>query len=218
MNQNLDKALKLYQIAASLDHSLSLNNIGVLMEYGKGIDINTVQAAQCYKRAADLGNSFAMNNLGSLYHYGKGVPKDYAMAFKYYHLSASQGNKVGCANLGLLYELGNGVKKDINNAIRWYLKAAEKPDPNSLACNNLGKLYFDGKEISEDFVKAKSFLEDAMSSGSIVAINNYGLLQEKKGEIDEAIKTFRIASGKGYQVAHFHLNRLLKEKDEIIDK
>jgi TPR repeat protein len=79
--QNFSKALEYYEKTTSYIHYAKLG-IGLLYEYGDGIDQDYDAAIDCYKESYDGGNPFASYHLGLMYFNGKGVVQNYRKAFE----------------------------------------------------------------------------------------------------------------------------------------
>ena len=62
-----------------------MTNIGVMYEYGYGVDKDPKRAVEYYQKAADMGNAAGQANLASMYRDGNGVQKDYAKAAYWYN-------------------------------------------------------------------------------------------------------------------------------------
>ena len=69
-----------YHKAADQNDSGAMNNLGVMVEEGRGVPKDEAQALSWYRKAADLGNREAMSNIGNFYYSGKIVGQDYAEA------------------------------------------------------------------------------------------------------------------------------------------
>lgn len=95
VKQDVMEALKIYRRVAEMDAKIfgqttklkrnvgvagSQHAIGLLYEYGIGVEKNYKEAAVWYKRAMENGVGQAANNLGILYSRGQGVPLDEKMA------------------------------------------------------------------------------------------------------------------------------------------
>src|SRR5712692_125360 len=77
--------------------------LGLAYEFGKGVGVDPVQAAQWYRKAADQGYAGAQFNLGVAYANGTGIAKDLAQAAQWYRKAANNGDVAAQFNLGLMY-------------------------------------------------------------------------------------------------------------------
>jgi TPR repeat protein len=99
-SQNYTEAIKWYEIAAEINNSDAMNNLGLMYQSAKGMsqaDFST--AAKWFTRSAELGNPSAMNNLGSLYNTGKGVQQSKKTAMDWFKKACDAGSQTGCDNV-----------------------------------------------------------------------------------------------------------------------
>jgi len=126
--------------------------------YGK-VQQDYDKARQCYKKAAALGSREAIFNLGCLYYNGNGVPINHVRAKKYFEelvQSNWQLDEFYNANtyyIGKIYYItGNYMK-----AKEYFEKAIQLPNP--YARYWLGYMYYFGKGITPDYIKARKYFE-----------------------------------------------------------
>jgi TPR repeat protein len=137
------KALQWYQKVRGLNKSFALRGIGLLYEYGDGVEQDDEKAVAFYKDAVNARNNGACYNLGLMYYYGKGVEQDYSKAFEWLtqavkrkpnsdgthifvqdsvnhkkYVLAKEDLGYGKAHhfLGIMYENGFGIPKDSDQA------------------------------------------------------------------------------------------------------
>ncbi|WP_276318394.1 tetratricopeptide repeat protein [Helicobacter pylori] len=89
--QDFSKARKYFEKACGLNNGRGCNGLGVLYEYGQGVEKDLTKAAQFYSKACELNNGSGCSLLGLLYEYGQGVEKDLTKAAQY----ASKACKLG---------------------------------------------------------------------------------------------------------------------------
>jgi TPR repeat protein len=132
--KNTGKCLSLAQKGTELKYSGSMNMLGILYNYGIGVDKDEKKAANIYEEAAELGNPAASANIAYMYMNGIGRTADYRKAFKHAKLAAENGIPRGQFFLGGFYmnEL-NGkpayntiVEKNPQKAFECYLAAANR--------------------------------------------------------------------------------------------
>ena len=128
---NYTNAVALYQKAAGDGDTKAQYTLGIMYEYGRGVQQDLKEAMKLYLEAARKGNASAQNNLGCLYYSGKGTPRNYSKAYEWFMIAVNNTNKgsrnesiVWC-NLGNLYLKGLGVKRDYVKAVDCYIKAAD---------------------------------------------------------------------------------------------
>jgi TPR repeat protein len=118
--QNWEKALYWYGLAAREDHPAALVNLGVMHHRGLGVPRNDAEAERLWREAADDGSNPGRSNLGALY-IEQGRNAD---ALKLFREAARRGHPAAQFNLGELYEKGIGVDQDDAKAFGWYSVAA----------------------------------------------------------------------------------------------
>jgi len=126
--------------------------------YGR-VQQNYDKARQCYKKAAALGSREAIFNLGCLYYNGHGVPVNHVKANKYFEevvQSHYESDEIYYATkyyIGKIYYItGNYIK-----AKEYFEKATQLPNP--YARYWLGYMYYFGKGIAPDYIKARQYFE-----------------------------------------------------------
>lgn len=115
---------------------------------------------ECYERAnmyfrssANSGNTEAMIALGNAYSSGLGVSKDYPKALTWYKKAQENGNARAKTYIDILYKYHVAeLTPDAKDAIQTYEKQAE--DGNIDAMSSIGNVYFFGKKVDKDYVKA----------------------------------------------------------------
>lgn len=217
---NYTQAIHWYKLAANRNNRDAYHSLGVLYDFGKGVEQDYVQAFKYYQLAADLGEPTSQANLGFMYEAGKGVLADNDMALKYYKKSAEQNDAQGLNNLATFYFNGTLVKQDRSKAISLYKRAAELS--NSFALNNLGKAYRDGIGVEVDREIALSYFEKAAELDSLYAIEAAGIMYHQgvvnQANPSKAIKYLTRTSKEGYEVSSYYLGELFHtQKDPIRD-
>lgn len=98
--------------------------IGVMFEYGHGVEANIQEALRWYRGAAEQGLPQAQNSIGFMYSLGLGVSRNEALAAMWLRRAAIQGHSGAQTNLGILYTTGRGVPRDEDEAVHWFRSAA----------------------------------------------------------------------------------------------
>jgi TPR repeat protein len=99
--------------------------IGLMYEFGRGVEPNLAEAIAHYRRAAKAGLAQAQNSLGFLYSLGQGIERDHEQACKWLSRAAMQGHTGAQMNLGLVYCAGRGVAKNEPLGVYWFHEAAK---------------------------------------------------------------------------------------------
>ena len=132
-NQQKDYVLarQYWEKAVAMGSDMSMVGLGVLYQYGLGVQQDSNEARRWFEKSAGGGVAGGMNGLGSLYESGAGVAKDYREARRWYEKAAAGGEFIAMRNLGNLYHNGNGVPQDKLAARQWYERAAAGGDDKS---------------------------------------------------------------------------------------
>ena len=120
----IEKAAELYQRAADQGDALAQAHLGLLYEFGDGVDLSYEKALEYFRMSADQGNSIGQWGMGQMYQFGLGVEPSYQKAAEYYQLSADQNDPDGLECLGYLYLEGLGVEQSTDRAMELYRRAA----------------------------------------------------------------------------------------------
>ena len=100
--------------------------LGLMHDYGLGIQQSDEEAIRLYRFAADHGLAAAQYSLGVIYYNGQGIPQSDQEALKWFKLAADQGDTSALRNLGLMYADGRGVTQSFEEAVRLYRIAADQ--------------------------------------------------------------------------------------------
>ncbi len=93
------QAEKYFEKACDLKYGGGCFRLGVLYEYGQGVEKNLTKAAQLYTKACDLKEGMGCGNLGVLYYDGDGVKRDSKKADQYFSKACKLGNQEACEAL-----------------------------------------------------------------------------------------------------------------------
>lgn len=102
-----------------------MNNLGIALESGRGVEKNEEAAALWYRRAAEAGHGGAMFGLGRLKEFGLGVSKDEAEAVAWYRRGVEVGNPKAMFQLGRMLQSRSGTNGDIAEAEDLFRRAVK---------------------------------------------------------------------------------------------
>ena len=102
--------------------------LGVMYEFGQGVNKNSAEAVKWYRKAAEQGDAKAQLFLGRMYDEGHGQTQDYAEAMKWYRKAAEQGEAEAQYHMGLMHENGTVVPQNKVLALMWFNLAAAQDD------------------------------------------------------------------------------------------
>lgn len=108
---NSKEAMIWFRKAAAQHHHKSENWLGIMHEFGLGVEKNNVEAVNWFRKAANGGYVSGQYNLGTMYERGKGVPKNTQEAIKWYRKAAAQGHAQAKSKLSSLQENANAKSK-----------------------------------------------------------------------------------------------------------
>ncbi len=157
-------------------------NLGFLLLEGKGVEQDTISAAEWFLAAAKEGSAEAQYLIATLYASGNGVAQDTSEMLKYLKLSADQGYVKASISLGQLYLDGNLVSPDLKKAEQFFVSASDKGSfeaseklytfysaPNhSLTDRQLAMKYLH-KAADQGSLSSAMFLKTAYAEGKLVS-------------------------------------------------
>lgn len=117
-----------------------------------------------WRAPADKGDSDAQFNLGQAYKLGRGVPQDLRKAEELFAKAAAQGHMPASDNYGLLlYQRGEHAR-----AMPYIASGADRGDPRAQYL--LGLAYFNGENVTKDWVRAYALVSLAQRAGLAQAV------------------------------------------------
>ncbi|MBY0355049.1 MAG: hypothetical protein K2Q12_04880 [Rickettsiales bacterium] len=166
-NQWLQKAMN-----AGSDTSHHMNQIGLALLNGMGVEATPELAFQWLSKAAAAGNSASMRTLSKLYMKGIGVEKDTEVATQWLQKAADAGNIGAMVDLADAYVVGTGVAQDKKRARELYLAAAEKG--SFKAMRETGLLFLRGAKAQRNEKEGIRWLTEAAEGGDVHAMEELG--------------------------------------------
>lgn len=162
--KDLNAALWYYRKAAEMGDATSAYYMGHALEFGKGVETDTVAARKWYEQSAQQGNVLAHGQLGFFYVMSEGgVDKDDRKAVEHFRFAAEGGNHTAQFNMGVMLSNGDGIEQNLEQAARWYWASADQGNTGAMV--QLALLLKDGNGIPKDINAARSWLEMAASEG-----------------------------------------------------
>ena len=194
---DLENLVEATQFKAEHNDPEAQYNLGLLLDKGRGVVQDKLQAISWFRKAAEQGYAKAQFLLGILYDQGLSVPQDYKLALEWYQKAAEQGYAKAQYNLAALYDEGLGVAQDYTQAVFWYRKAAEQG--YARAQFNLGSMYYKGDGVEADNTLAYMWLQLAAGQGLEKEVKARNALE--KSLTTEQIKSAKKLA-KTWQVKH----------------
>ncbi|PRC93953.1 tetratricopeptide repeat protein [Solimicrobium silvestre] len=116
-DKDYTKAAQLYKESALSGNVKAQAILGMLYQYGRGLDMDYSKAISWYQKAANQGEVSAQDKLGSMYENGQGVAQDYKQAAFLYRKAADLGFADAQFHLGILYAIGGGVEQSYKHLV-----------------------------------------------------------------------------------------------------
>jgi len=149
VDQSYQRAVELYELAATQGYAMAQYNLGIMYQEGQGVEQSYERAAEYYEAAARQGHAKAQCNLGALCANGKGVEQSDEKARKLWMKAAEQGNENAIKNLQDLDKhegrtTPSFVPKPFEcaNCFRPHVP----PEHKLNACNRCRRVYYCGRE------------------------------------------------------------------------
>jgi len=188
--------------AAKRGDAVAQDYVGVMYQFGHGVEKNKKEAIKWYKKAAEQGYPLAQFSLGMVYQDSddarsfQEIEQNYRESAKWLTMAAEQGYAPAQQNLGSAYYSGYGVPVDIEKAMEWYKKAAEQG--LITAQTALGGKYKDCGRIAKkkgETDKATECFEQAIEwYKKAEAYNSIGDTYAAMGNDVEAVKWYKKAA------------------------
>jgi LmbE family N-acetylglucosaminyl deacetylase len=224
-DKHYTEAFSWFGKGAEQGDSKSQNNLGIMYEFGYGVQKDKQEAVKWYTKAASQGNIFAQYNLGVMYETGTGVTKDETEASKWYRKAAEQGNVLAQNNLANMYESGRGVPKDLIEATKWREFLIKKKQGSQLALsrqseirlklkklNTLGAVLYVGAHPDDENTSAIAyFTNEKLFSTAYLSITRgeggQNLIGNDASDLLGVIRTQETLASRGVDGAHQFFTR-----------
>jgi uncharacterized protein len=232
------EAVRWFRMAAEGGNAEAQYKLAVMLEHAWGTRRDYQEAMSWYSKAAKQGHAGGQNNIGLMYEKGRGVPIDYNEAIKWYTMAAKKNGGTPNYNIGLLYERGLGVPADKELALKHFNLAANAgyadaqkklpASPISLSSNELDlRTNQDSTKTNKGDSQTLSQVKrstDAMKrgdyettyrlayplaqQGNAQAQHNIGYVYDVRGDLQEAIKWYKMAADQNNLQAEDNLGLL----------
>jgi TPR repeat protein len=204
---------------ATRENRAALNDLGMCLATGNGIDRDLERAAQYFKLAAEQGDAEGLHNHGLCLMHGIGGPADVVAGGHYIAQAAEQGVLRSQCELGKLLFQGKGMPVDKTMAFENFSRAAERGDAE--ARHNEAMCWLTGQGVpNKDRAHAMYLLACAAEQGCAEAQYNLGILyldnKSKTYDLDLAECYLARAAEQGHTTAQCAYGMLLRERDEFI--
>lgn len=178
-----DKALEILEPLATDGDSDAQVLLGLMYDYGHGVEADPQTAIDWYTRAARQGLPVVQHDLGVKYFQGKGIERDYDQARLWWQMAANAGLADSQFNLGLMYYRGLGVDQDHARARELFAQAADQDHAN--AQYSLAVMYAFNQGVEQDYERAFKLFEAAAKQDIAQAQYNLGVFYENGYGVDK---------------------------------
>ena len=134
VTQNLEKAKKLYAIAAEAGNIEAQCSLAFCYRYAMGCEENPIETFRWWKISAECGYPHSQCDLGQCYQDGYGTEKDLNEAFKWYRKSANNNYPTANSALAGCYLKGKGTEKNLEEAKFYFKKSIDQDYKRGCRC------------------------------------------------------------------------------------
>ena len=134
--------------------------IGIMYEFGRGLEKNYLKAIEWYELAAKNGNSRAQMYLGFIYFEDQSYKYNLKESIKWFKLAAFQGEVKAQTYLGFIYDNGLGVPIDKIKANIWLQIASKTGEKSAIEFLEINQISMTDQEKD----KAQNYLESCLKS------------------------------------------------------
>jgi len=199
--------------------------LGRMYNTGTVVPKNYAEAVRWFSRAAEYGHFEAQIALGYMYSKGEGVDESDPEAIQWYRKAADRAKnqepshfRYVLGNASIFYEYPVSFKS-AEPAARNYQEAADLG--HGIAQFNLGLLYYWGRGVSRDYVKAIYWFRKSAEQGNADAQLKLGemYLYGMGVPVDyvEAVRWIREAAELGHVFAQVNLGRIYADDDWVFE-
>ncbi|MBQ7776015.1 MAG: sel1 repeat family protein [Lachnospiraceae bacterium] len=167
-----EKCLPWFELGSKWGGGSATEQLGLLYFEGEFVTQDYDKAIELFTLAINQGEKHAYFNLGDTHR----IVGNYSKA-KYFLEKSIEISKVYYAYilLGILYEDGNGVEQNLQKAFNMY-HLAYQHDIVEDGAFNMGRMYFYGRGVPEDNIKAHQMFIEALEAGIVEANYYLGIL------------------------------------------
>lgn len=208
-------ALDWLEKAALQGHGGAQFCLGVMYDFGKGVERDFLKAAYWYGEAAKQGHGEAQFQIARMYLKGLGVEKNLKEALYWFREAAKQNHTRAQFQLGHLYsQMAESLSEE---ALYWFRKAAKQGQRE--AQFQIAGMYLKGLGVEKNLKEAVYWFREAALQGHKEAQYQLGLLyaygESRIRNLGEAIRWFREAAEQDDMVAQIQLGWMYDQGNEV---
>lgn len=102
--------------------------VGLIYEYGIGIQQDFTKALNYYRRAAEQRYIESMYNLALMYVYGRGTDIQFPRGLSLFETGCMANHAPSCHYMGIMKTYGYGTPVDYHEAVLWFEKSSSLDD------------------------------------------------------------------------------------------
>jgi TPR repeat protein len=143
--------------------------VGVIYEYGIGIQQDLKKAVSYYRRAAEQRYVESMYHLALMYVYGRGTETQHLRGLSLFEAGCSANHAPSCHYMGIMKTYGYGTGVDYQEAALWFEKSGSLDDERiskesssyaALLRDLLQEAEEQNNKVVEQFMKRQELYED----------------------------------------------------------
>lgn len=175
--KQFDKALPVLKKLAKKNDPLANYYLGMMALNGLGMKKDVSLAYESFNKAALELEPAAIYMMGVCYLNGFGTSKNDAKAFEYFQSASERKYHDAQLKVAECYEIGLGVTKNETKSLKIYAELAKNED--AFSAYKIGLAYLEGKGVQKSPESAFTWLNKALSYGSIDAMNRFRFIGTK---------------------------------------
>lgn len=175
--KQFDKALPVIRKLAKKNDPLANYYLGMMSLNGLGMKKDVDIAYDAFNKSALELEPASIYMMGICHLNGWGVSKNETKAFEYFQSAAERKYHEALLKVAECYEIGLGISKNETKALKIYAELAKNED--AFSAYKIGVAYLEGKGVPKSPESAFTWLNKALSYGSIDAMNRFRLIGTK---------------------------------------
>lgn len=190
----------------------ALRVIGLLYQYGDGVEKDLEKSREWFMKSAALGNVQSLKSMGRAYLNGRGVPKNVGKGIELLEAAGNRGDADVQEDLGMLYYKGDKVEKDFGKAKLWFEKAVALG--SGFAMEKLSRMYRDGDGVDCNEDESMRWLEKAAEKENPFAMAELGHCYEcgargKEIDVAKGVELYKKSADKKSMRGRYEYGRCL---------
>jgi TPR repeat protein len=143
--------------------------MGVIFEYGIGIQQDLTKAVSYYRRAAEQRYVESMYHLALMYVYGRGTEIQHSRGLSLFEVGCAANHAPSCHYMGIMKTYGYGTAVDYREAALWFEKSGSLDDEriskesasySALLTDLLQEAEEHNNRVVDQFMKRQELYED----------------------------------------------------------